>query len=97
MSYSTMAQLNGTCKPEKHRTDFDKKQLEFYSECMSCNKKNKHNHNSVKENFEGDYNDMYKVLSGFSKSNQQEQDINENQQDQENQEEDDNDESFRGY
>ena len=40
---------------------------------------------------------MYKVLSGFSKSNQQEQDINENQQDEENQQDDDINEMFQAY
>lgn len=93
MSYSTMAQLSGTCKPEKHRSEFDKKQLEFYSECTKCNK----THNHVKENFEGDYDDMYKVLSGFSKSNQQDDDVNENQQEDENQQDDDINEMFQAY
>lgn len=78
MSYATMAQLSGTCKPEKHRSDFDKKQLEFFSECKKCNRK------PVKENFEGDYNDMYKVLAGFSKENEETQENNETQETQEN-------------
>tara|TARA_B000000557_G_scaffold218985_1_gene186615 strand:- start:3026 stop:3265 length:240 start_codon:yes stop_codon:yes gene_type:complete len=58
MSYSTLGDITGICKSEKHRTKYDKEQLEFFS----VNSKDK----NIRENFEGSYDDMYKTLSKFS-------------------------------
>tara|TARA_Y100001970_G_C14073030_1_gene770510 strand:- start:694 stop:921 length:228 start_codon:yes stop_codon:yes gene_type:complete len=59
MSYRTLGDISGNCKSEKHRTNYDKKQLEYFS--VDSPDKN------IRENFEGSYDEMYKTLSKFSK------------------------------